>query len=61
MKSLTPGDNDLQTMGHSASYSVGVFLSYSGLCTGRYKFIVLHIRYKLLEECILIKNEVLNR
>ena len=60
MKSLTLGDNDLQRMGCSTSYSVGVFLSYSGLCTGRYKFIVLHIRYKLLEECILIKNEVLN-
>ena len=47
-------------IGCSASYAVGVFLACIELCTGRYKFIVLRIRVKLLAECILIKSEVLN-
>lgn len=40
---------------YDASYPVGIFLLCMGLCTGRYKFFVLYIRYELLIECILIK------
>lgn len=36
--------------------SCGYFpFMHESLYTGRYKFIVLHIRYELLGECILIK------
>lgn len=40
---------------YDASYPVDIFLLCMGLCIGRYKFIVLHIRYEHLVECILIK------